>query len=301
MPNIAIVDGKLTREEEAVVPVLDRGFLFGDSVYEVVRTRNGVPFQLAEHFARLETSAGRIGLELPLDLGGLAALIRKGLSAAGFRESYLRAVVTRGSGPPNINPAYARTAPCVVLLVRDLGLPPAEAYERGIAAAIPATFRNDRRALDPAIKSGNYLNNILALREALEEGAQEALLLNAEGHVTEATTANVFIVEGGALLTPPPMEGLLLGITRALLLAMAREQGLPAREEPIPLERLQAAAEIFITSTTRDIVPITRLDLRPVGSGAPGPETRRLMGLFAAYVEKVHRAEALSWSAGGPH
>ena len=265
MPDLAIVNGSLLPLEEARVPALDRGFLFGDSVYEVIRTREGVPFLMERHFQRLQASAGRLGFELPFDPPGLAREIRRGLEGACYAEAYIRIIVSRGYGPPNIDPRMVDHGPSWILIFRKLIVPDAETYRKGIPAAVPQVRRNDREALDPAIKSGNYLNNILALKEAIEAGAQEAILLNRDGHVTEATTANIFIVEKDAYLTPPLAEGILSGITRALILERAAAEDLPAREETIPLDRLLTAEEIFLTSTTRDILPITTLDGKPVG------------------------------------
>ncbi len=295
MPDLAIVNGNLLPLEEARVPALDRGFLFGDSVYEVIRTREGVPFLMERHFERLRASAGRIGIPLPFDLAGLAGEIRRGLEGVGYGDAYIRIIVSRGYGPPNIDFRLVDQGPSWVLMFRELHLPEPKAYEEGIAAAVPQVRRNDREALDPAIKSGNYLNNILALKEAIERGAQEAVLLNREGHVTEATTANIFIVEKGAYLTPPLGEGILSGITRALILERAAGDGLEAAEETIPLGRFLKAGEVFLTSTTRDILPITSLDGNPVGTGRPGPATLKLMERFRAWAEEIHEKEKRAW------
>jgi len=295
MPDLAIVNGDLLPLEEARVPALDRGFLFGDSVYEVIRTRRGVPFLMEAHFRRLQASAARLGFSLPFDLPGLAREIRRGLEGAGYPDAYIRIVVSRGFGPPNIDPRLVEGGPSWVLMFRELHVPTREEYEKGIAAAVPQVRRNDREALDPAIKSGNYLNNILALKEAIERGAQEAILLNREGHVTEATTANIFLVEKGTYLTPPLGEGILSGITRAMILERAAAEGLPLREETLPLDRLRRAEELFLTSTTRDILPITTLDGKPVGDGRPGPATKALMERFRAWAEEIHQREKESW------
>lgn len=295
MPDLAIVNGSLLPLEEARVPALDRGFLFGDSVYEVIRTREGVPFLMERHFGRLQASAERIGISLPFDLQGMAGEIRKGLDGTGYTDAYIRIIVSRGYGPPNIDFRMVEEGPSWVLMFRELHVPGPEAYREGIAAAVPQVRRNDREALDPAIKSGNYLNNILALKEAVERGAQEAILLNREGHVTEATTANIFIVERGRYLTPPLVEGILSGITRALILERASGDGLEAGEETIPLDRLLSADEVFLTSTTRDVLPITSLDGKPVGTGRPGPATRKLMERFEAWAEEIHQREKQAW------
>ncbi len=296
MPDLAIVNGSILPLEEARVPALDRGFLFGDSIYEVIRTRRGVPFLMERHFQRLRASADRIGIPLPFDLPGLAREIRRGLEGADYPDAYIRIIVSRGYGPPNIDPRLVEEGPSWVLMFRELQLPGPDAYREGIRAAVPQVRRNDRQALDPAIKSGNYLNNILALKEAIDRGAGEAILLNREGHVTEATTANIFIVEKGRYLTPPLVEGILSGITRALILERAPGEGLQALEETIPLDRLLQAEEVFLTSTTRDVLPITSIDGKPVGGGRPGPATRRLMERFRAWAEEIHEEEKAAWA-----
>ena len=292
--EIAIVNGVLSPEKHAFVPVLDRGFLFGDSVYEVIRTRNGIPFLFDDHFERLSASSARIDMKLPLTKDELKIQIKRGLKESGFNETYIRIIVSRGISPPNINPRLAEGNTWVILF-RKLELPPKEEYENGISTHIPNIFRNDRQALDPAIKSGNYLNNILALKEALEKGAKEAIIQNREGYITEATTANVFIVENGKALTPPCEEGILHGITRKLILNMAKENNLPCAEERIPLERFLKADEIFITSTLRDILPVTKINGKPVGNGKPGPVTKKFIEAFQIKAEEINKKEMDEW------
>ena len=296
MPNIAIVNGDIQPEKEARIPVLDRGFLFGDSVYEVIRTREGVPYQVEPHLRRLRASAEQIRMELDLGPGEIRRWMRRGMTEAGHGETYIRIVVSRGSGPSDINPRLAEKRTWVMLF-RELRTPTPRQYAEGIGAAIPRTCRNDPGALNPAIKSGNYLNNILALLEAQEKGAEEALILNKEGYLTEATTANAFIVEGERIYTPPLAGGILEGITRAFLLEMAERDGCPVKEEHISLNRLQGAREIFITSTTKDILPITRLDGEPLGEGRPGPVTRDLMERMEGWAAERLRHDRESWES----
>jgi branched-chain amino acid aminotransferase len=289
------VEGKLVPPEQAVVPVLDRGFLYGDSVYEVVRTYDARPFELERHLARMERTAQRIDLALP-PREVLARELQRTLDAADNPESYARIVVTRGTGEFGLSPFLARGQNRLVVIVRPLSLPPEEQYERGLQMAIAKIRRNPPQALDPALKTGNYLNNILALREAHEAGADDAILLDLRGRVTEGTTSNVFFVQHGVLVTPPLALGMLEGVTRALFIEIAREEGLILREEPHGPEALAAADEVFMTSTLREAMPVTSLaflessgdQFRKVGDGRPGPVTQRLRAAFRAYVERTH-------------
>lgn len=284
MAEIVNLNGRITPASEARVSVLDRSFLFGDGVYETLRTYGGRPFLLERHLDRLEYSAARLGIPLREPRQALAAEVERTLDAAGNPDSVLRIVLTRGEGLPEGDPALCRTQPNRMILVRPFQPPPESLYETGTAAAVVAIRRNDRRALDPRIKSNNLLNNLLASMEAHRHGVPEGILLNLEGDVAEGSSANVFLVDGEEILTPSLDTGILSGITREIVLEIARAEGLPAREERLPEARLREAQEIFLTSTTREILPVVRLDLRPVGDGHPGPVTRRLLGLFRAHV-----------------
>jgi branched-chain amino acid aminotransferase len=295
MPNLCNLDGVILAEAEARVPVLDRGFLFGDSIYEVIATRGGVPFALSEHLLRLHESARGIGLDLGVDDRTIRRRLKATLLAAGFRESYVRIVVTRGTGSaPNIDLAHAPGPATHLILVREL--PPAPAHDAHLA--IVTRLRNDARALDPAVKSGNYLNNVLGLAEARTRGATDALFLNGSGHVTEASTSNVFAVKGGVVLTPPLSAGILAGITRGLLLDMCRQQSITAREQDLTPEDLRAADELFLSSTLRALLPVTRLDGKPVKDGAPGRLTRRLAAAFDSYCDtRLRETDGPYWAA----
>ncbi|GAB4147763.1 MAG: aminotransferase class IV [Planctomycetota bacterium] len=280
MANLCNLDGEILPESEARVPVLDRGFLFGDSVYEVIRTRAGVPFAWPEHLSRLRSSAAGISMELDLDDRAVMRRIAETLAAAGNEESYVRIIVSRGTGSePNIDLSCA-PGPCRwAILVRSLAPRP-----RGqLNIRIVERLRNDRRALDPAVKSGNYLNNVLGLAEARSAGASDALFLNHEGRITEASTSNVFSVKNGAIRTPFLRAGILAGITRMLLLDCCRRAGLDAGEEDLTADDLRAADEVFVTSTLRDLAPVATLDGVPVPGGAPGPVTAELSKLFESY------------------
>jgi len=295
VPVLCNVEGKLVPPEQALVPVLDRGFLYGDSVYEVVRTYGARPFELDRHLARMERTAQRLDLALP-PREILARELQRTLDAADNAESYARIVVTRGTGEFGLSPFLARGQNRLVVIVRPLSAPPEQQYESGLQMAIAKIRRNPPQALDPALKTGNYLNNILALREAHEAGADDAILLDLGGRVTEGTTSNVFFVQRGVLVTPPLALGMLEGVTRALFIEIAREEGLILREEPHGPEALAAADEVFMTSTLREAMPVTSLaflessgdQVRKVGDGRPGPMSKRLRAAFRAYVERTH-------------
>lgn len=256
MANFCNVDGVIVPENEAVVPVLDRGFLFGDSVYEVIRTRQGNLFGWRQHLDRLRDSAAQIGLRLSIDDATVMRRILDTMRAAGNAEHYVRIVVTRGNGTaPSID---LRTAPGPerwVLFARPLPQPPSD-----VRLWIVDRLRNDRRALDPAVKSGNYLNNVLGLAEAQQKGASDCLFLNAQGFVTEASTSNVFAVKDGAWITPPLDAGILAGVTRALLLEWLRARGERVVERNLTRDELLAADCVFTTSTLRDIAVVTSID-----------------------------------------
>jgi branched-chain amino acid aminotransferase len=298
VPILCNVEGRLVPPEEAFVPVLDRGFLYGDSVYEVVRTYAGRPFELDRHLLRMERSAERIGLSLPPRASVVAELART-LDAARNPESYARIVVSRGEGQFGLG-AHLATGHRLVIIVRPLPAIPAEQYERGLTMAIARTRRNPPQSLDPALKTGNYLNNILALREAHQAGADDAILLDLQGRVTEATTSNVFFVQHGMLVTPPLALGMLEGVTRAVAIEVARDEGLMVREEPHGPEALAAADEVFLTSTLREVMPITQLvflessgeQKRAVGNGQPGPIAQRMLAAFRRRVAEQHLGRA---------
>jgi len=283
------VDGEIVDEKNAVVSVFDRGFLYGDSVYEVTRTAGGRPVDGRRHLDRLERSAAAIGLELPAR-AVVERAIDDTLAAAANPDSYVRVIVTRGGGDIGLDPALA-DGPVLIVIVRPLELPPASFYTDGVEVALVDVRRNWRRALDPAIKSGNYLNNILGLREARGRGAYECVMLNSEGWLTEGSTSNIFIVRGGAVRTPALVHGLLAGITRGRLMELAEAEGHPAAEAHLGPDDLHRAEEAFLTSSLRGVMPVVRVDGGPVGSGAPGPVTQRLAATYERFVGRVAAGE----------
>jgi branched-chain amino acid aminotransferase len=296
MGTLLNVEGRLVPPEQALVPVLDRGFLYGDSVYEVVRTYGGRVFELGRHLDRMDRSAARIGLSLP-PRARLESELFRTIDAAGNAESYARIIVTRGEGRFGLSPHLAEGLNRLIFIVRPLEPPAPEQYDRGLQMAVTRTRRNPPQALDPALKTGNYLNSALALRESHAAGADDALMLDLRGQVTEASTSNVFFVQDDVVVTPPLVLGMLEGVTRGLVIEIARGDGLLVREEPHGPEALTAADEVFVTSTIREVMAVTSLllldgekpDRRVVAGGKPGPITRRLHAAFRRYVERTHR------------
>lgn len=281
------IDFKDVSIENAVIPVLDHGFLFGDSVYEVVRTLEGRLIYAREHLERMQLSASGIGLPLPWDNAMLIAEMERMHSASGDAESYVRLIVTRGTGTLELA-THTCTQQRLIVIQKPLTVWPQEFYSSGAKLSLVSVLRNQKQAMDPAFKTGNYLNNVLAIEEARKSGATEAVMLNRDGYITECTTANVFWVKAGVVRTPALDVGILSGITRAEVLAACRDIGQRCEEGQYPEAALLEADEVFITSTTRDVMPITRLDDRAVGVGKVGPVTQRLM---QAYTKRM-RANA---------
>lgn len=278
--RVVSIDGALLDPARATVSVYDRGFLYGDAVFEVFRTYGGRPFALDDHLARLRRSAERVYIELPVDDATLEGEIGAAIAAASGgvedrREWYLRVIVTRGSGPLSLDPDTA-THPLRVILVEPVVPPARDAYARGIALATATT----RRATDGTTAAGakvtNYLASLLALREAHARGAQEALVVDAAGRVIEGGTSNVFVVKAGRVATPPESAGILAGITRAHLFQVARAGGMPVEERELTLDDVYGADEVFITSSIRELLPVVRVDGRVIGAGVPGPIARSL-------------------------
>jgi branched-chain amino acid aminotransferase len=278
---VVSIDGRLCPPGAQVVSVFDRGFLYGDSVFETLRTYDGVLFELDEHLARLERSAALVFIELAVGRGVLRGEIATALSTARNPESYVRVMLTRGEGALGLDPALAER-PRRVIIVQPLLPPPAEQYTRGIAAI---SYRTDR-VLDATsaqgAKVGNYLVSVLALRQAKQSGASEALIVDGRGRVLEGGSSNVFVVDEVGLRTPPLEAGILAGITRARVLELAAELGLVVDLGEVQLDSARRAREIFITSSIRELLPVVRLDGATVGTGAPGPVFQRLLAAFRA-------------------
>jgi branched-chain amino acid aminotransferase len=281
MTRIASIDGALFPPDEARVSVYDRGFLYGDSVFETVRTYGGEPFALGEHMARLERSAARVGIAMPISATDFAMEIRRAVRAARNPESYARAMLTRGSGPLGLDPALA-SSPLRAILVEPLVPLPAALYRDGVKVTTVRTQRPSDAA--HGAKVGNYLASLLALKAAKAAGAHEALIVDHAGNVVEGTTSNVFLVRGGALITPPDEAGILPGITRAHLIEVAAELGRPVRFEAVSPADLASADEVFVSSSLREVLPVVTVDDRAVAGGRPGPVTRALHAAFRGRV-----------------
>jgi branched-chain amino acid aminotransferase len=288
MGAYASIDGRILPAEEARVSVFDNGFTFGDSVYETLRTYRGRPFALDRHLRRLRASAGRLGIDLPPTDGDLGERLDDVLAASGNNESYVRFIVTRGVG--DISYCFERIkGPTVVIVVKAFETPADEVYTEGIPVALVSVRRNHKTALDPAIKSCNLLNNLLAVREAQAKGAVEGLMLNAEGDLAEGASSNLFLVRQGAVRTPPLDAGILAGITREVILELLPSLGIEAHEVRLGVEDLRSADEAFITSSLREAAPIRTVDGRPVGNGRPGPVTRRILHAFRESAPRYSR------------
>jgi len=285
MAFFASVNGEIAPAAEARISVLDNGFTFGDGVYETLRTYGGRPFHLDRHLSRLRASAAMLSIEIPRDDAALTGDLDRLLERAGNPESYIRIIVSRGVG--EISYRFDRIqGPTIVMAARPYE-PFAEAqYKDGIPVIISSVRRNSPRALDPAMKCCNLINNILAVREAQAKKAAEPLMLNERGDVAEGASANVFIVQGGALVTPPLNDGILPGVTRAVVLDLARELGIESRQQSIRVATLLGADEAFVTSTLKEVMPIATVDGSVIGKGRPGPVTQRLMKAYREYANR---------------
>lgn len=283
------VNGRITPPEQAAVSPLDRGFLYGDSVYETIRTYGETPFRLGAHLDRLRRSAGRVGIPYERTPVRIENEVSCTVRAAGRGDAAIRIILSRGVGPVNYETAEVGAPTCVIHVRPFPHLPPHHVTE-GIDVAVVGVIRNSVHALDPAIKSSNLLNNFMAWTEARKLRADEPILLNGAGVVTEGASSNVFIVRGRRLLTPPIEAGILQGITRDLVLDLARRASIETAEETLRPEDLRAADEMFITSTLKGILPVKRCDGWPVREGRPGPMTLRLMAMYETVVQEEMNA-----------
>lgn len=283
------IDGRVVNSGDAQVSVFDRGFLYGDSVFEVYRTYGGVPFAEKAHLERLARSAERLMIPIPVSLDTLSAEVRATLDAAGEGEWYVRVVITRGSGPLTYDPSTA-TQPLRVIIAAPLTLPPSEHYERGVAVALLKASRPTDDARAAGAKASNYLANLLAVHEAKQKGAQEALMLGKDGQILEGASSNIFIVKDGSLRTPEAQPGLLIGITRATVLQAAAAEGIQVEEGEIRPEDLFSADEAFITSSIREVIPVVSAEGHRIGEGVPGEITKRLHAGYLRLVREMTQA-----------
>lgn len=273
------LNGKWVDKAQAVISVYDHGLLYGDGVFEGIRSYGGLVFKLKEHVERLYESAHTIMLNVGMSKEEMVKAVVNTLKANRLTDAYIRLVVTRGVGDLGLDPRKC-DKPTIFIITDKIVLYPERVYKEGMEIVTVPTPRNLPEALNPQIKSLNYLNNILAKIEATNAGVQEALMLSAHGYVAECTGDNIFMVRGNALLTPPPSTGILKGITRAAVMELASKAGVRAREEMLTRHDLYNADECFLTGTAAEIAPIVRIDGRLIGNAKPGKVTTRLMRDF---------------------
>lgn len=297
--SMTYLDGRVCETSQAAVPVLDRGFLYGDSIYEVFRTYSGVPLLYDEHWARFENSAALIQMNLQLTQDQLSEAARATVRASGAAEVpcdvYVRYIVTRGEGEISLYPE-ASLLQRLVVIVAAVPTWKQSYYDEGIVLSVVATRRNDARSLDPNIKGGNYLNNVLGIIEARAHGADDCLMLDRAGRITESSTSNVFFVRGGRLSTPAQSSANLRGLTKQAIREICAREGIECRGAELTVEAATAAEECFITSATREVMPVRTLLLEdgarrdyPSGGGAM---TRRIAVLYRAFIEAHVRDHA---------
>lgn len=270
------INGQILPQEDAKISVFDHGLLYGDGVFEGIRAYNGKIFTLNQHLDRLYDSATAISLKIPLTKDEMAHAIRKTMEANNLTDSYIRLIVTRGVGKLGLDPNKCAT-PQVIIITDTIELYSKTLYEKGLDIVTVTTIRNHFSALDPKIKSLNYLNNILAKLESIQAGAGEALMLNKDGYVAECAGDNIFIVKNNTLLTPPENAGILIGITRNIVMELATEIGIQVKEELMTRYDLYIADECFLTGTAAEIIPVVRIDGRIIGTGKPGKVTLSLL------------------------
>jgi branched-chain amino acid aminotransferase len=264
------MNGELVAKEEAKVSVYDHGLLYGDGVFEGIRAYSGKVFRLAEHVERLYQSARAIMLEIPIPASQMAADIEKTVKANGFTDCYIRVVVTRGAGALGLD-IRKTSHPQVIIIADMIQLYPPELYEKGLDIVSVSTIRNHPNALNPRIKSLNYLNNILAKIEGQLAGCVEALMVNHKGEVAECTGDNIFIVRKKEIITPPLDAGILEGVTRNAVIEVARKGGYATFERAMTRHDVYTADEVFLTGTAAEVIPVVKVDNRPIGTGKPGP------------------------------
>lgn len=285
MDGIVNIEGKLFPPDKATIPIFDHGFLYGDSVYETIRSYDRKPFMLSKHLDRLFQSADGLSIKSHWNNKRWVDEVKK--TVEGYKsegELYIRLILTRGVGNIGLDPDLC-SKPNAVIIVKALSEAPIELYTKGMKVYIVSVQRNDLKALPPYLKTGNFLNNILAFIEAKSHGADEALMCNGRGEITEATTANVFMVKDKVIITPPKEAGILPGITRALVEEICEKDSLPFKSKPIFPKDLQGADELFLSSTTREVVPVTVCNGKPIGDGKVGAVTKDLHKRFQAKVK----------------
>ncbi len=280
-------NGAFISPQEAKVSIFDRGFLYGDSIYEVTLTYQGKPFLVEEHLDRLWHSADGIGLAIQMKREELTQIIHEGARKLGLERQYIRIIITRGIGDLGLDPALGEEQTTLILF-KELAALDTALYEKGVTLFTSEVLRNPKKSMDPSVKSGNYLNNVLAIKQAREAGAYDAVMLNAKGYVTESTSANIWMVLGESIITPPLEAGLLGGITRQKVMELGKAQGLDIKEQNFTVDTLKSANEVFITSSTREVLPVTQVDNQVIGSGVPGPKTKELHKLYKTFIKLTY-------------
>jgi len=280
-------NGAFISPQEAKVSIFDRGFLYGDSIYEVTLTYQGKPFLVEEHLDRLWHSADGIGLAIQMKREELTQIIHEGARKLGLERQYIRIIITRGIGDLGLDPALGEEQTTLILF-KELAALDTALYEKGVTLFTSEVLRNPKKSMDPSVKSGNYLNNVLAIKQAREAGAYDAVMLNAKGYVTESTSANIWMVLGESIITPPLEAGLLGGITREKVMELGKAQGLDIKEQNFTVDTLKSANEVFITSSTREVLPVTQIDNQVIGSGVPGPKTKELHKLYKTFIKLTY-------------
>jgi branched-chain amino acid aminotransferase len=279
------INGKLFDKAEAKISVYDHGLLYGDGIFEGIRVYSGKIFRLREHIDRLYESGKGIRLEIPMNREQMCDAVKSTVQANNKHDGYIRLVVTRGAGNLGIDPRKAGN-PQVIIIVDDITMYPPELYENGIEIVTASTIRNHPNALNPRIKSLNYLNNILAQMEGVQAGCFEALMLNHKGEISECTADNIFLVKEGTLRTPPPDACALEGITRGAIIQLAEAAGIPVEQKALTRHDLYVADESFLTGTGAEVAPVVKCDGRAIGNGKPGPITRQLRERFHKLVRE---------------
>ena len=278
------IDGKYYGKEDAKISVYDHGLLYGDGVFEGMRSYGGKVFRLDEHLDRLWHSAKAIWLEIPITRAEMVKAVNDTLAANGIEDGYIRLIITRGVGTLGLDPNKCGR-PSVIVIADAISLYPEELYRNGLEIVTVSVVRNHSAALSPRIKSLNYLNNILAKIEGQQAGCVEALMLNHKGEVAECTGDNIFLVRNGKLATPPLDAGILEGVTRDAVIELARDAGMEVAETPLTKYDVYTADECFLTGSAAEVIPVVKLDGRSIGDGRPGPITKKLIAQFKKLVQ----------------
>ena len=285
MSMIIYLNGEFVDKENAKVSVFDHGLLYGDGIFEGLRCYHGKVFRLEKHIDRLWDSAKSIALEIPISKTEMMAATNKTIALNDIKEGYIRLIVTRGIGDLGLDPFVCGT-PQIIIIAAQLALYPKELYEKGLDIVTAGTMRMPPAALNPRVKSLNYLNSIMAKIEAMRAGCEEALMLNHKGEVAECTGDNIFVIKDGVLMTPPISAGILQGVTRDVVLELAAKMEIPVKEIAFTRHDVFVADECFLTGSAAELIPVVSIDKRTIGDGKPGPITKKLLDAFHEEVKR---------------